>query len=70
VEHEDYAREFETETRAGDIVRVTEIHAVEPGKPYSRKETRFSLSNGHTVKRVGGGFFQVIETKQILYEKP
>jgi hypothetical protein len=70
MEHQYYAREFEAETLDGEIFHVTEVHLIEPGKSRSRKETRFSLSNGQTAKRIGGGFFQVIETKEILYEKP
>ncbi len=70
MEHEYYAREFEAETQDGEIVRLTEVHAFEPCKSLSRKERRFSLPNGQKAKRIGGGFYQVIDTKQILYETP
>jgi hypothetical protein len=70
LERECYAREFEAETQDGEIVRVTEVHAFESSKRYSRKEPCFRVSNGHTARRIGGGFFQVIETKEVLYEKP
>lgn len=69
MEDECYAREFDAETPDGEIVRVTEVRRFESCRSYVRKAARFNLPNGHTAKRIGGGFYQVIETKQILYEK-